>query len=103
MDDDTYDGIVERLRELDPKNPYLVESSPDKPKQIACITGHRDKNLEDMAQRQGIVLTSVLSANITLLILSEGSNQSAKISIARELGITVLTREQFINQYLTQS
>ena len=25
MDDDTYDGIVERLRELDPRNPYLDE------------------------------------------------------------------------------
>jgi len=25
MDDDTYDGIVERLRSLDPKNPYLDE------------------------------------------------------------------------------
>jgi NAD-dependent DNA ligase len=28
MDNDTYDGIVERLRELDPTNSYLTERGP---------------------------------------------------------------------------
>lgn len=100
MDDDTYDGIVERLRELDPKNPYLLESSPDKPKEIVCITGHRDKELEAKAEGRGIVLTSILSASVTILVVLEGE-ESPKVDLARQLGMKVLSRQQFIQQYLS--
>jgi len=106
MDDDTYDGIVERLRELEPTNTYLKEvgsAPPDTPlKEIVCITGHRDKELEEKIAEKGIYCTTVLSANITVIIIPDTpTKEMAKIRVAKELGIKVLTRSQFIHQYLS--
>jgi len=105
MDDDTYDGIVERLRELDPRNPYLVESGlppPDTLKEIFCMIGQRDRELEVKAIGLGLIMTTILSANTTVIVhLEDNPKESPKLRVAKELGIKILTRQQFINQYLS--
>lgn len=110
MDNDTYDGIVERLREIDPTNPYLAEIdmgappvAPDRPvTELVCISGHRDKTLEERILQKGLSCTTILSAATTLLVVSDiAQKETPKARIARELGIPVLTRAEFIQQYLS--
>lgn len=106
MDDDTYDGIVERLRELDPRNAYLHEvgsAPPDSSmKQLICITGTRDKELEQKLAEKGLQCTTILSASITILVVPDTpTKETGKIRVAKELGMKVLTRSQFTQQYLS--
>jgi NAD-dependent DNA ligase len=107
MDDDTYDGIVERLRELDPANPYLKEAgsppSDSSMKEIICITAPQlDKTLEEKMAKKGLSYTRILSASVTLLVVPDvPSKDTAKLGVARELGMKVLTRAEFIQQYLS--
>ena len=110
MDNDTYDGIVERLREIDPKNPYLTEvdtvAPPPRPdtrlKEIICITGHHDKAFEEKIIKKGLLCTTILSASITILIIPDiPEKETAKVRVAKELGMKVLTRAQFTEQYLS--
>ena len=106
MDDDTYDGILERLRELDPTNPYLNEvgsAPPDSSmKQLIYITGERDKALEEKLAEKGLRCTTVLSASITILVVPDiPTKETGKIRVAKELGMKVLTRSQFTQQYLS--
>jgi precorrin-6x reductase len=110
MDNDTYDGIVERLREIDPTNPYFTELdmgaplvAPDRPvTRLICISGRRDKALEERILEKGYSCTTILSAASTVLVLSDVSQKEiGKVQSARELGIPVLTRAEFIQQYLS--
>lgn len=106
MDDDTYDGIVERLRELDPTNPYLNEvglPAPDSSiKELVCIPGEWNKDLEEKLLEKGLSYTRVLSASITILVVPDTPRkETAKIRVARELGMKVLTQAQFMQQYLS--
>lgn len=110
MDNDTYDGIVERLREIDPTNPYLIEidmgappGAPDRPgTEVVCITGHRDKALEERILQKGFFCTTILSGATTLFVVRDmAEKEMPKARIARELGIPVLTRAEFIQQYLS--
>ena len=106
MDNDTYDGMVERLRELDPANSYLQEgnkSTPDTPfKQFACISGQRNKEFEEKANKKGISFTTILTPHTTLLIVPDLEHrESSTVLLAKSIGIPILTRSQFIQQYLS--
>ena len=106
MDNDTYDGIIEHLRELDPTNSYLSEvgtlPSDTLVKDIVCLTAQRDMWLEKTLLEKGLRHTTVLSANVTVIVIPDTpQKEHAKIRVARELGIKVLTRTQFIQQYLS--
>lgn len=110
MDDDTYDGIVERLRELDPTHEYLLESGSPPPdsfaKEILCISGEINTELKQKLAKKGLTYTRILSASVTVLIISTVPNeqeeeQKAKIRVAREFGMKILTQSQFIQQYLS--
>lgn len=107
MDNDTYDGIVERLRELDPMNPYLKEAGSPPPdssmKEIICISApQQNRDLEEKMAKRGLSYTTILSASVTVLVVPDvPSKDMTKITVARELGMTVLTQSQFIKQYLS--
>jgi len=105
MDNDTYDGILERLREVDPENPYLNEigSPPDSSgKQLICITGLRNKALEEKIAAKGLCCTTLLSASVTVIVIPDTpTKETPKIRVAKELGIKVLTQSQFMQQYLS--
>ena len=106
MDNDTYDGIVERLRELDPTNSYFSEVGTlpsDTPvKDIICLTAQRDIWLEKKLVEKRLRHTTVLSANVTVIVVPDTPYKDhPKLLVARELGIKILTRSQFIQQYLS--
>jgi NAD-dependent DNA ligase len=106
MDDDTYDGIVERLRELDPTNDYLNEVGSPPPdrvmKEIVYISAQGSKELEEKLAKRGMSFTPILSASVTIVVIPDGSSkETAKINVAKELGMKILTQSQFMQQYLS--
>jgi NAD-dependent DNA ligase len=106
MDNDTYDGIVDRLRELDPGNSYLLEvGSPpsDTPvKDFVCLTAQRDASLEEKIIKKGMRCTTILSASVNIIVVPDvPPKENAKLRVARELGMKILTRTEFIQQYLS--
>ena len=110
MDNDTYDGIVERLRELDPEHPYLSEAgyppSDTAIKNVVCLTAQRDVSLEKKIIEKGMRCTMILSSSATVVVVpdtlsKEKEKENATLRIARELGLKILTRTQFIQQYLS--
>lgn len=106
MDNDTYDGIVERLRELDPLNPYLKEAGhppSDTPlKEIFCLTAQRDTELQEKLAQKGLHYTTSLSASCSILVTPDTeATDTPKLRVARELGIKILTRAQVLQQYLS--
>ena len=108
MDNDTYDGIVDRLRELDPEHPYLSEAgyppSDRAIKNLVCLTAQRDVSLEKKIIEKGMRCTTILSASVTILVVADTPSkeeENTKLRIARELGLKILTRTQFIQQYLS--
>lgn len=106
MDNDTYDGIVERLRELDPTNSYFSEvgtlPSDTLAKDVVCLTAQRDIWLEKKLVEKGLRHTTLFSANVTVIVVPDTPyKEHPKLRIARELGIKILTRTQFVQQYLS--
>ena len=106
MDNDTYDGIVDRLRELDSTNSYFSEMGTlpsDTPaKDVICITAQRDIWLEKKLVEKGLRHTTLFSANVTVIVVPDTPyKEHPKLRIARELGIKILTRTQFVQQYLS--
>jgi NAD-dependent DNA ligase len=108
MDNDTYDGIVERLRELDPEHPYLSEAghppSDTAIKNVVCLTAQRDVSLEEKIIEKGMRCTTILSSSVTVIVVPDTPSkdkENATLRIARELGLKILTRTQFIQQYLS--
>ncbi len=70
MDDDTYDALVERLREMDPKNPFLTEIGAPPPAEGAVTLPHPMPSLDKIKPGQD-VLGRFLGAASSGLLLSE--------------------------------
>jgi DNA ligase (NAD+) len=55
MDDDTYDALVERLREMDPKNPFLAEIGAPPPAEGAVTLPHPMPSLDKIKPGQDVL------------------------------------------------
>ena len=55
MDDDTYDALVDRLREMDPKNPFLVEIGAPPPAEGAVALPHPMPSLDKIKPGQDVL------------------------------------------------
>lgn len=65
------------------------------------FTGFRDKKLEeDIVLRGGKITTSISYLTSILVVISKESKQSGKIKKALDLGIEILTKEEFIEKYI---
>ncbi len=64
------------------------------------FTGFRDKDMETNIISRGGVIKSTLNKNVNILIIKDIETQNNKISKARDLGITIITRDEFIKLYL---
>ena len=70
--------------------------------EIICMTGFRDKGLEEMAAKKGYTCSPNLTGKVTILLVPDGElKESEKIKQARAKGIKILPRSQFLAQYLT--
>jgi DNA ligase (NAD+) len=67
---------------------------------IIVLTGFRDKDLQSKLEKQGAKINSTISKNTDYLIIKDNislNNQSDKIKKAKDLNITILTKEELIN------
>ena len=62
-----------------------------------CFTGVRDSALEAEIQDNGGEIVSGVSKRTTHLIVADKSSQSSKATKARQLGIPILTIDEFQN------
>ena len=69
--------------------------------ETVCMTGFRDKDLEVKAEVKGHKLVSVFTGKVTILLVPDGTvKESEKVKAARAKGTPILTRSQFVAQYL---
>jgi len=102
IDDETYDAMVKRLRKIDPNNPYLHGPISPDTKAVICLTGRRDKYIEDRITRRGFIMTTMLSStNSVLLIPDVTYRHEKKLAFAKMNGIKILIRQKFVEQYLS--
>lgn len=61
------------------------------------MTGFRDANLEKEIKERGGQCTGSVSKNTSYLIVADKNSTSEKIKKARDLGITIMSKEEFMN------
>ena len=62
---------------------------------IIGYTGFRDAKLERLIEELGGSVTSSVSRNTGLIVAKDIHEKSGKMTKAKELGITILSREEF--------
>ncbi len=68
---------------------------------VICMTGFRDKDLEAKATAKGHTVSGTLTAKVNILLVADGDvKESEKVKAARAKGIPILSRAQFVAQYL---
>jgi NAD-dependent DNA ligase len=68
---------------------------------VVCMTGFRDKALEEKAAAKGYSLVSAFSGKVGLLLVPDGElKESEKVKAAKAKGIKILRRSEF-TQYLS--
>ena len=69
--------------------------------QSICMSGFRDKALEEQATKRGYSFTAALTGKVSLLIVPDGEvKESEKVKTARGKGIRILSRSDFVTHYL---
>jgi NAD-dependent DNA ligase len=64
------------------------------------FTGFRDKASEDLITSNGGKVTNSVSGKTSLVVRADDEVDSSKIRTAKQLGIKIITRTEFINEYL---
>jgi len=68
-------------------------------KGVICLTGFRDKALEEAAVKKGYTVAPAFSSKVTILLIPDGDvKESEKIRAARAKGTKILARSQFMAQ-----
>jgi NAD-dependent DNA ligase len=99
---------VWRLRELH-WIPYPILSAAAHPVaapiaggKTICMTGFRDKDIETKATAKGHIFSPSLTGKVNLLLVPDGEvKESEKVKAARAKGTPILSRSEFISQYLS--
>lgn len=69
--------------------------------ETVCMTGFRDKALEEQATKRGHTFAAALTGKVTILLVPDGEvKESEKVKAARAKGTRILSRSQFMAQYL---
>ena len=92
------------------ENPYIkvnsykdtldVDNSENSIPKVIVFTGFRDKELQAKIELKGSKVTSSVSKNTNLVVTKDVNSTSSKIKKARELGIDIMTPEEFKNTYI---
>jgi NAD-dependent DNA ligase len=81
----------------------LVEQSIPKDlkmlNQIVVLTGFRDDTISGWIESQGGKMGSSVSSKTTILLVKDSSSCSSKMEKAKELGITIMTGDEFKKKY----
>jgi NAD-dependent DNA ligase len=63
------------------------------------FTGFRDKELENIIEKEGGTLSSAVSGNTDFVITIDKDSDSSKVTKAKSLGIKILTKLELINKF----
>lgn len=75
---------------------YVVEKQLNREDaKRVCFSGFRDKQFEEKIKEMGHKVVSGVSEKLDLLIVKDLSSNSSKTTTARELGVKILTAEQW--------
>jgi hypothetical protein len=70
-------------------------------KGLVCLTGFRDAELEKKAESKGYKLVTVFTKRVSILLVPDGPvKESEKVKAARTAAVPILSRSQFVAQYL---
>ena len=64
------------------------------------ITGKRNKSIIDKINQEGGNIQTIVNKNTNMLIVLTIETETSKMKKAKELGIEILTNEEFVNKYL---
>jgi len=64
------------------------------------FSGFRDGELQNAIQQRGGKVTTSVSRNTTFLVMKDLSQIKGKAEKATELGVKVISRDQFVNEYI---
>ena len=67
------------------------------------FTGFRDKELEKRIENGGGSIKSIITKSVNYLIVKEKDTTSSKVDKAKELGIEIITLEEFNKKYLIKN
>jgi DNA ligase (NAD+) len=76
-----------------------VDNGVDMSKEKVVMTGFRSDRITDFVENNGGKIANSVSKNTTMVIYVASDKGSSKIDKARELGITLITREEFEKKY----
>lgn len=68
---------------------------------IIVFTGFRDKDMEDLITSNGGKVTNSVSKKTTLLVRADNEEDSNKIRTAKQLGVKIISRTEFLNMFIT--
>ncbi len=66
---------------------------------IVVMTGFRDDNIKQFVINNGGDVKDNVSGNTTLVIVKDSSSTSSKVETARQKGIKILTKDEFIKEF----
>ena len=70
--------------------------------EVICMTGFRDKALEESATKRGHAFVPTFTGKVTILLVPDGPiKESEKVKAARAKGTKIMARAQFMAQYLS--
>ena len=88
-------------RDCMPSKPMkVVKSNTSLEGLIVVFTGIRVKELEELVESHGGKVGSSVSSKTKVVVAKDPNEESSKIKIAKELGIPVLTVDEFKKKYL---
>jgi len=76
------------------------KSKNDLSNKTVVLTGFRDKSIEEFVEDSGGKIGSSVSSRTNLVVYVETTSKSAKLQKAEDLGISMMTREEFIAKYM---
>ena len=81
--------------------PAVTAAVPVATQGVICLTGFRDKDIEEMATKRGYIVASTITTRTTILIVPDGPvKESEKVKTATAKGVRIMNRSDFV-QYLT--
>lgn len=87
-----YDEIKSHIKLKDRKSKSIKSKLSGKK---VVFSGFRDKEFEEKAKDMNIKITTSVSKNTDLVVVDDINSTSSKIEKAKELGLVIITREEF--------
>lgn len=85
---------IEYLRE-----PDLKETGNLFTNKKVVMTGFRSNEISDFIEKNGGTITGSVSKNTSLVVCLDKSESSTKLTTAKKLGISIITKEEFEERY----